>query len=129
MIGRAAVQKPWLFASLKSGAGSGGAERVTPQSSELESKPQPGLRHMPEIDFLAIALRFIELVETLLPSEWQKETCRRVFSYYAENVSFAHHLRFSLINAPSLDVMRQILRDYFDQVPQDRIFVQDKILA
>jgi len=129
MIGRAAAQKPWLFASLKSGAGSGGGGRVTPQSSELESKPQPGTRHMPEIDLLAIALRFIELVETLLPSEWQKETCRRVFSYYAENVSFAHHLRFSLINAPSLDAMRQILRDYFDQVPQDRIFVQDKILA
>lgn len=129
MIGRAAVQKPWLFASLKSGAGAGEGERGAPGSSEPDAEPQHGTRHMAEIDLLAIALRFIDLAETLLPPEWQRETCRRVFSYYAANVSFAHHLRFSLVNAPSLGAMRQNLRDYFNQVPQDRILAQNTILA
>ncbi|MEN6499200.1 MAG: tRNA-dihydrouridine synthase family protein [Rectinema sp.] len=102
MIGRAAVREPWLFKRLH--AALAGRSTCPPETYDL----------------LAIGLRYIELVEMMLPSEWQKETCRRVFWYYADNVSFAHHLRFSLINASTLDAMRACLTRYFDEVPQDR---------
>jgi tRNA-dihydrouridine synthase len=102
MIGRAAVREPWLFLRLH--------EELAGISVASAQKH----------DLLAIGLRYIDLAETLLPPEWQKETCRRSFSYYADNVTFGHHLKFSLINAPSLDEMRIILKKYFDEVPQDR---------
>lgn len=97
MIGRAAVRMPWIFGTRSDASSRGGH------------------------DLLAIGLRYIDLVEAMLPAEWQRETCRRVFSYFSENVSFAHHLKFSLINAPSLTEMRRVLTQYFDEVPADRI--------
>lgn len=107
MIGRAAARKPWIFGELRAAAPCDGAAR----------QPPPEISH----DLLAIGLRYVDLVEALLPPEWQRETCRRVFAYFAENVSFAHHLKFSLINAPSLAEMRRVLTQYFDEVPADRV--------
>ncbi|MCX8014095.1 MAG: tRNA-dihydrouridine synthase, partial [Rectinema sp.] len=95
MIGRQAVRRPWLFAKRRACTG------------------EP-------IDACAIAIRFIDLAETLLPPEWQKESCRRFFTYFSENMSFAHHFRVSISNAPSLDAMRRFCTDYFSKVPSDR---------
>jgi tRNA-dihydrouridine synthase len=102
MIGRAVVREPWLFRRLH---------------AELSVDPEQP--HEPQ-DILAIGLRYIDLAQAMLPPEWQKETCRRVFWYYADNVSFAHHLRFSLVNAPTLEAMKASLTQYFNEVPQDR---------
>ena len=113
MIGRAAVRQPWIFEELR-----GARSREEPDSTALASLPAEASGHH---DLLAIGTRYIDLVEAMLPPEWQRETCRRVFSYFAENVSFAHHLKFSLINAPSLAEMRRIFVQYFDEVPADRI--------
>jgi tRNA-dihydrouridine synthase len=101
MIGRQAVRRPWIFAHGRSCARKDG----------LAGEP---------IDLCALALRFIDLVEQMLPFEWQKESCRRFFCYFSENMSFAHHFRFSLANAPTLDAMRQFCQDYFTQLPRDR---------
>jgi tRNA-dihydrouridine synthase len=102
MIGRAAVREPWLFRDLH--AGLSGRSEISPETQDL----------------MTIGLRYIDLAEAMLPPEWQKETCRRIFSYYSDNVSFAHYLKFSLINSPSLEGMRGIVKKYFDEVPQDR---------
>jgi len=102
MIGRAAVREPWLFRSLH---------------AELSVLPEI----LPEThNLMVLGLRYIDLAEAMLPPEWQKETCRRVFSYYSDNMSFAHHLKFSLINSSSLAEMRTTLKKYFDEVPGDR---------
>lgn len=101
MIGREAVRRPWIFAQRR------------PAGGDHASKP---------IDLCALALRFIDLAAQLLPLEWQRESCRRFFAYYSDNMSFAHHFRCSLANAPSLDAMRLFCQDYFVQVPQDRFF-------
>ncbi len=108
MIGRAAVRQPWIFGALRD-------ELSRDRTTRHPLKPNNG--H----DLLAIGTRYIDLVEALLPPEWQRETCRRVFSYFAEKVSFAHYLKFSLINAPSLEEMRRTLIQYFNEVPTDRI--------
>jgi len=108
MIGRSAVRQPWIFGALRE-------ELSRDEAARRSSAPKS------PHDLLAIGTRYIDLVEALLPPEWQRETCRRVFSYFAENVSFAHHLKFSLTNSPSLAEMRRVLIQYFDEVPADRI--------
>lgn len=107
MIGRAAVRKPWLFSEL----------RALPAFHQSSSESANASSQ--KLDLRFIGLHFIDLVERLLPAEWQKESCRRVFSYFSENVSFAHYLKVSLANAHSLDEMRLILTRYFEEVPTD----------
>ena len=102
MIGRAAVREPWLFHRLR---------RELAGTALVSEEPY---------DLLELGLRYINLADTMLPMEWQRETCRRFFSYFSGNVSFEHHLKFSLINAPSLEAMRDVLKHYFEEVPQDR---------
>jgi tRNA-dihydrouridine synthase len=94
MIGRQAIRSPWIFAR----------EPLPPQG----------------FDRLAIGLRLIELADALLPLPWKKESCRRFFSYYCDELTFAHHIKYRLINAPDLPAMEKELERYFQEVPQDR---------
>jgi len=100
MIGREAVRRPWIFGLLRrqiSGEGPIGS-----------------------MDRLAIGLRFLELVESELPEPWRLESSRRFFSYYCDTLSFAHHIKYKVINSPDLRGMRDTLTEYFGQVPDDR---------
>ena len=100
MIGREAVRRPWIFGLLRtqlSGAG------------QVEDQ-----------DRLNIGLRFLELAELELPLPWRLESARRFFSYYCDTLSFAHHIKYKIINSPSLKEMRDTLVEYFVQVPVDR---------
>jgi len=101
MIGREAVRRPWIFRLLR---------------AELQ-----GASPCPPVDRLAIGLRFIDLAESTLPAAWSLETSRRFFSYFCETLSFAHHIKYRLMNSPSLEVMRTNLAAYFGEVPGDRI--------
>jgi tRNA-dihydrouridine synthase len=100
MIGREAVRRPWLFALLR---------------SELDGLPQPE-----PFDRLEAARRFSVLVESLLPLPWRKETARRFFGYFCDGMSFSHHIKYSLINAPDHETALGLLAAYFEQLPQDR---------
>lgn len=105
MIGREAVRRPWIFRLL----------------GMKMSGSAPGFA----VDRLSIGLRFIELVEAMVPEPWRIETSRRFFSYYCDTFSFAHHIKFKLINSPDLKEAKKNLTMYFDQVPGDRmLFVQ-----
>lgn len=100
MIGRAAVQRPWLFALIKG------------------RREDPGFEL--KVDLEATAYRFLDLVESRLPPEFHLTRARRFFFYYSDNFSFAHHLKWSLDNAPDLEAMRSILAAYFADMPGDR---------
>lgn len=100
MIGREAVRRPWIFRLLR---------------AELHGAPP-----CPPVDRLAIGLRFIDLAESTLPAAWSLETSRRFFSYFCETMSFAHHIKYRLINSPTLEAMRTNLAAYFEEVPSDR---------
>ncbi len=104
MIGREAVRRPWIFALLRASAAEGPA----------------GLWPGRPIDRLEIGRRFLALAEDCLPEAWRLESARRFFSYYCEQFSFAHHIKFKTMNSPSLGAMAETLGDYFEQVPQDR---------
>jgi tRNA-dihydrouridine synthase B len=101
MVGREAVRRPWIFRILRAGISSG----------------DPCVA----IDRLNMGLRFLDLVETLLPEAWRLETSRRFFSYYCEQMSFAHHIKYRMMNSPTIGQMSATLTEYFDQVPDDRM--------
>ncbi len=101
MIGREAVRRPWIFGTLR-----------TKLQGSLSSPP---------VDRLAIGLHFLDLAESALPEAWSLETSRRFFSYYCETMSFAHHIKYRLMNSPSIEAMRAKLGDYFEEVPGDRL--------
>jgi len=106
MIGREAARRPWIFALLRG----------------LEADPAFELR----VDLGAVALRYLELVEKALPPEFHESRAKRFFFYFADNFSFAHHLRWKLQNAPDLAAMRGIIGDYLREVPADRFRIEGK---
>ena len=100
MLGREAVRRPWIFALFR---------------AEFDGCQPPS-----PFDRFAAVERFLGLAESLLPLPWRKETARRFFDYFCEGMSFSHHIKYSLINALTSGKALEVLRSYFDQVPQDR---------
>lgn len=97
MIGRAAVQKPWIFAEL---------------SGRMQGKC---------VDLLELALSFIADVTVYQPPEFWRTRLQRFFSYYAQNFSFSHYARTKLLNVRTLEEAADVLRSYFAEVPADRV--------
>ena len=101
MIGRAAVQKPWIFSLLK--------QKLNDENAKLE------------IDFLKLAQDFIKDVQLHQPPEFYKTRLQRFFNYYCNNFSFAHYAKTQLLNAKSVEETLARLEDYFQKVKEDRI--------
>ncbi|MDE5613652.1 MAG: tRNA-dihydrouridine synthase family protein [Treponemataceae bacterium] len=93
MIARAAAQKPWIFAELR------GAH--------------------PNVNLEQVALAFIDDVEECQPPEFHKTRLQRFFSYFCDNVTFAHWFKTQMLNAATPDQSRKRVRAYFAQCPQD----------
>ena len=100
MLGREAVRRPWIFALIR------GLER------------DPGFQMV--VDVAGTAETALRLMEEHLPPEFHISRARRFFFYYCDNLSFAHHVRWKIQNAPDLTEIRRILAEYFEEVPGDR---------
>lgn len=101
MIGREAVRRPWFFALIRG--------KESDSSFELR------------IGIEDTGLRMLELIRKHLPSAFHLSRARRFFFYYCDNLSFGHHLRYAIQNAPDLDTIERLFRAYFDDVPAERI--------
>ncbi len=101
MAGREAVRRPWFFALLRG------------------RKADPAFAL--SVDVAGTAERALGLIQEHLPPEFHLSRARRFFYYYCDNLSFAHHVRWKIQNAPDLKAMRSILSDYFSQVPSDAV--------
>ncbi len=101
MIGRAVVQKPWLFYELK---------------SKLESR----LDKTFEIDLVKISENFINYLKTEQAPEFYKSRALRFYSYFCDNFSFAHFAKSKVLNAKSLESMHEEIIAYLKEVPSDR---------
>jgi tRNA-dihydrouridine synthase B len=101
MIGREAVRRPWIFALLR------GKEEASDFSLE--------------VDLRAVAFRMLELIESRLIEEFRLTRAQRFFFYFADNFSYAHYIKWKLVNAPDLDAMRRELDAYFEEMPGDRL--------
>jgi tRNA-dihydrouridine synthase len=104
MIGREAARRPWIFALIKG--------KAADPAFELS------------VDLRATAARFLDLVETRLPPDFHLSRARKFFFYYADNFSFAHHIRWKLQNAPDLPAMRALLDEYLREVPGDEVKIE-----
>ncbi|UTC66895.1 MULTISPECIES: tRNA-dihydrouridine synthase family protein [unclassified Treponema] len=99
MIGRAAVQKPWIFYEL--------------------SKPNKKR----EIDLLKTAELFLTFLQEEQPKEFHLTRAQRFFAFFCDNFSFAHHIKSKVLNCKNLDDMLFNLRVYFEEVPEDRLIM------
>jgi len=109
MIGRSAVQKPWLFRDIKNLAAGILADAT-----------------LEPVDHLEVANFFLENLALRQPPEFQLTRMHRFFFYYCDNFSFAHHIKMRIQKAESPDAVRALLEEYFEQVPADRYLCQGK---
>lgn len=101
MLGREAVRRPWIFALIRG----------------LEKDPDFRMT----VDVAGTAETALRLMEKHLPQEFHISRARRFFYYYCDNLSFAHHVRWRIQNAPDLAAIRTVLVEYFEEVPGDAV--------
>ena len=103
MISRASVQKPWIFAELKS---------LDFQNINMEQ----------------ICLDYINLIEQYQPPEFWKTRLQRFFTYFCQNFKFSHYAQSQFLNAAaqSNQALRQTITDFFEKCPDERVYVIQK---
>lgn len=99
MISRACVQKPWIFAELK-----------TNNSDEFKK----------EIDMRELSFSFIDNVEKYQPEEFWKTRLQRFFSYFSGNYQFAHYAQTQFLNARDNQDLKNRIDDFFEKCPAER---------
>ncbi|MGP1454665.1 MAG: tRNA-dihydrouridine synthase family protein [Treponema sp.] len=109
MIGRAVVQKPWLFQQLQQIEGLC-TDGHFPCAPSVETK----------IDMLEIASHFLTLLATEQPEVFHRTRAQRFFQFFCENFSFAHYCKTKILRANTFAEIETILAAYFQEVPQDR---------
>jgi tRNA-dihydrouridine synthase B len=101
MLGREAARRPWIFALLRG-----------KEASEDFSM---------EVDLRGTAFRMLELIESRLIEEFKITRAQRFFFYFSDNFTYAHHIKWKLVNAQNLETMRGELDAYFAEMPSDRV--------
>lgn len=110
MIGRSAVQKPWIFALLKRSAEAGTrAAEIGGCGAELQ------------IDLLKTAEDFIADLEECQPEDFLKTRAQRFFAYYCDNVQFAHYIKSQVLQQKNHRAMLERFALYFDESPDERM--------
>lgn len=100
MLGRSAIQKPWLFKQI---------------SSALLNK-----EFKTEIDLFELAIDFMKDIENCQPQEFWKTRKQRFFIYFCDNFQFGNYLKSQLINNDGFEIQKNILQEYFEKMPSER---------
>lgn len=109
MIGRSAVQKPWIFALLKRSAEAGTGDTEIGGGAELQ------------IDLLKTAEDFIADLEECQPEDFWKTRAQRFFAYYCDNVQFAHYIKSQVLQQKNHRAMLERFARYFEEMPGERM--------
>ena len=113
MIGRAAAQKPWIFAEIKEALAEG-------KNGAAASDEGASSGDETEVDLLELAAEFVKNVKQYQPHEFWKSRLQRFFTYFCKNLWFENYVKNKLLNAPSPEDALCILADYFTRVDGDR---------
>lgn len=100
MLGRSAIQKPWLFKQISSAL----------LNEEFKTK----------IDLLELAIDFMKDIENCQPQEFWKTRKQRFFIYFCDNFQFGNYLKSQLINNDGFEIQKNILQEYFEKMPSER---------
>lgn len=99
MISRACVQKPWIFAEIK-----------TKNSEECKK----------EIDLKELAYSFIDGIEKFQPKDFWKTRLQRFFTYFAMNFQFSHFAQTQFLNAVDNQDLKNRIDEFFEKCPSDQ---------
>ena len=106
MIGRAAVQKPWIFAEIKK------AENLLSEENDSSEKR--------EIDLYQVAEEFLEDLCLYQPKDFYPTRAKRFFEYFTDNFFFGHSLKAKIQNTDDKTEQLQLLKEYLERNPQER---------
>lgn len=101
MIGREAVRRPWIFQLIKN-----------------KSKNPD---YTMDVNLEEAGLAYCSYVTRLLPPEFHLSRLRRFFLYFCDNLKFGHHLRCAVQNAKTTEDIPDLIHNYFQEVPEERI--------
>lgn len=100
MLGRSAIQKPWLFKQISSAL----------LNEEFKT----------EIDLFELAIDFMKDIENCQPQEFWKTRKQRFFIYFCDNFQFGNYLKSQLINNDGFEIQKNILQEYFEKMPSEK---------
>lgn len=103
MIGRAAVQKPWIFAQCE---------------AALQQKP---LQLSPNIE--EIWIEVLQNIQQMLPQRLHKSRAHRFCAYYHKNIRFGHELFSSIRQCTDINTIITLIKEYFMRNEEERIKV------
>jgi tRNA-dihydrouridine synthase len=95
MIGRLALRRPWVFAEAR--------------NIEAGNVVSTGLN----INIEDTGLRFLELLALYQPPEFHLSRVRRFFSYFCDNLEWAHHVKTMINRENDLAGIERVWREYF----------------
>ena len=111
MIGRGAVQKPWIAAALKTaGLNPGPATGNSPSILTEDG----------QVDLQAAIERFMVLLVAHQPEDFHVSRGRRFFFYFCDNFKFSHQVKMDIQNAPDLPTIRSLALGYLSRNPEER---------
>ncbi len=102
MIGRTAVQKPWIFAEL---------------SNIFLSKSE---KWVYSIDMYKEAELFTADLMTYQPEEFYETRSKRFFTFFLDNFMYAHFLKTKILNSSERENQLSILAEYFEKMSDER---------
>ncbi len=114
MIGRAAVQKPWLFGDIAGQL----AQASAVQTAAAQDGADAGAQN--KIDAIELVSMFIDNLVECQPEEFWLTRAQRFFAYFCKNFSFANYLFTQVNNAKNLPGMKQAFEAYFEKMPNER---------
>lgn len=104
MIGRAAVQKPWIFAQLQHALGNQATITTT------------------TVDIITLITQFLKDLQEYQPSEFYETRIKRFFAYFCKNFTFSHYLFTEIMRAKTPEKIIALFKEYFSQTDDKSIF-------
>ena len=104
MIGRAAVQKPWIFTEL---------DNIKLCKSE---------NWVYSIDMYKEAELFTADLIEFQPEEFYATRSKRFFTFFLDNFTYAHFLKTKILNTSKREEQLSFLAEYFEKMPEERIY-------
>lgn len=110
MIGRKAVQCPWIFKSIR---------KLFAGNYSREGENNGAVDNTELVNIRETGLDFLRILLTSQPEEFYLTRAKRFFFYFCDNLSFAHYVKMKIQNARSLDQIESLWEEYFTKVPED----------
>lgn len=110
MIGRKAVQCPWIFKSIR---------KLFAGNYPRDGENKGAVDNTEPVNIRETGHEFLRILLTSQPEEFYLTRAKRFFFYFCDNLSFAHYVKMKIQNARSLDQIESLWEEYFTKVPED----------